>query len=343
MHGVIRRASSFNTNRIEHLYQDPHIHDRNLILHYGDMTDSMNMTKIIKDVSPDEIYNLAAMSHVHVSFDMPEYVANTDGIGALRVLEAIRLLGLSNKTKMYQAATSELYGNADIVPQSEKTPFKPRSPYAVAKLYSYWITRNYREAYNMFACNGILFNHESPVRGETFVTRKITRAASKIALGLQDKMYLGNLNAKRDWGHAKDYVRMMWMILQADNPSDWVISTGKTTSVREFLSMAFSYIGIELTFKGTGVEETAIVSSCSNPQYQLEIGQEVVSIDPNYFRPNEVDFLVGDSSKAHKELGWKPEYNLEQLVAEMMDSDLKQVTKDQYLLDGGYATRKYFE
>ena len=244
---------------------------------------------------------------------------------------------------MFQAATSELYGNVDIVPQSEETPFKPRSPYAVAKLYSYWITRNYRDAYNMFACNGILFNHESPVRGETFVTRKITRAASKIALGLQDKMYLGNLNAKRDWGHAKDYVRMMWMILQADNPSDWVISTGKTTSVRDFLSMAFSYIGIGLTFKGIGIEERAIVSSCSNPKYQLEIGREIVSIDPNYFRPNEVDFLVGDSSKAHTELGWKPEYNLEQLVAEMMDSDLKQVTKDQYLLEGGYATRNYFE
>ena len=343
VHGIKRRSSSFNTDRIEHLYQDPHIENRNLILHYGDMTDSMNLTKIIKEVQPDEIYNLAAMSHVHVSFEIPEYVANTDGIGALRILEAIRLLGLTNKTKVYQASTSELYGKAEEVPQSETTPFHPRSPYGVAKLYAFWTTINYREAYNMFACNGILFNHESPVRGETFVTRKITRAASKIAIGLQDKLYLGNLDAKRDWGHAKDYVRMMWMILQADKPEDWVIATGKTTTVRDFVKMAFAYAGIKLEFKGVGVEETAIVVSCSNKKFQVEIGKEVVAVDSRYFRPTEIDLLIGDSTKANTKLGWFPEYNLEQLINEMMDSDLKLVTKHQYLKDGGYIIMNYFE
>ena len=343
VHGIKRRASSFNTDRIDHLYQDPHVKNRNLILHYGDMTDSMNLTKIIKEVQPDEIYNLAAMSHVQVSFEIPEYVANTDGIGALRILEAIRLLGLTAKTKVYQASTSELYGKAQEVPQSETTPFYPRSPYGVAKMYAYWITVNYREAYNMFACNGILFNHESPVRGETFVTRKITRAASKIALGLQDKLHLGNLDAKRDWGHAKDYVRMMWMILQAENAEDWVIATGKTTTVRDFVKMAFAYAGIELEFKGKGKDEKGIVSSCSNPKYQVQIGKEVVAIDPSYFRPTEVDLLIGDATKANTKLGWIPEYTLEQLINEMMESDVKLMTKDQYLKDGGYTTMNFFE
>jgi GDPmannose 4,6-dehydratase len=343
VHGIKRRASSFNTDRIDHLYQDPHVKNRNLILHYGDMTDSMNLTKIIKEVQPDEIYNLAAMSHVQVSFEIPEYVANTDGIGALRILEAIRLLGLTAKTKVYQASTSELFGKAQEVPQSETTPFYPRSPYGVAKMYAYWITVNYREAYNMFACNGILFNHESPVRGETFVTRKITRAASKIALGLQDKLHLGNLDAKRDWGHAKDYVRMMWMILQAEKAEDWVIATGKTTTVRNFVKMAFAYAGIELEFKGKGKDEKGIVSSCSNHKYQVQIGKEVVAIDPSYFRPTEVDLLIGDATKANTKLGWIPEYTLEQLINEMMESDLKLMTKNQYLKDGGYTTMNFFE
>ena len=343
VHGVKRRASSFNTDRIEHLYQDPHIENRNLILHYGDMTDSMNLIKIIKEVQPDEIYNLAAMSHVHVSFQIPEYVANTDGVGTLRVLEAIRLLGLTEKTKVYQASTSELYGKAQEVPQSESTPFYPRSPYAVAKMYAYWIAVNYREAYGIFACNGILFNHESPVRGETFVTRKITRAASKIALGLQDKLHLGNLDAKRDWGHAKDYVRMMWMILQAEVAEDWVIATGKTTTVRDFVKMSFAHAGIELEFKGEGEHEKGIVVSCSNKKYQVEIGKEVVAVDTTYFRPTEVDLLIGDPTKANTKLGWIPEYNLEQLINEMMESDLKLMTKDQYLKDGGYTIINYFE
>ena len=343
VHGIKRRSSSFNTDRIDHLYQDPHLQERNLILHYGDMTDSMNLTKIIQEVQPDEIYNLAAMSHVHVSFEIPEYVVNTDGVGTLRVLEAIRLLGLTEKTKVYQASTSELYGKVQEVPQSETTPFYPRSPYGVAKLYAYWITVNYREAYNIFACNGILFNHESPVRGETFVTRKITRAASKIALGLQDRLYLGNLDAKRDWGHAKDYVRMMWMILQADKPEDWVIATGKTTTVRDFVRMAFSYAGIEIAFKGEGKDEKGIVTSCKDPNYQIDIGKEVVMVDSTYFRPTEVDLLIGDATKAKTKLGWVPEYTLEELVHEMMDSDLKLMTKDQYLKDGGYTLMNYFE
>tara|TARA_B100001758_G_scaffold247953_1_gene269039 strand:+ start:25896 stop:27014 length:1119 start_codon:yes stop_codon:yes gene_type:complete len=343
VHGIKRRSSSFNTDRIDHLYQDPHIKDRHLILHYGDMTDSMSLMKIIKTVCPDEIYNLAAMSHVHVSFQIPEYVANTDGLGALRVLEAIRLLGLSNKIKVYQASTSELYGKAQEIPQSETTPFYPRSPYAVAKLYAFWATKNYREAYGMFACNGILFNHESPVRGETFVTRKITRGVAKIALGLEEKLYLGNLGASRDWGHAKDYVRMMWMILQADKPEDWVIATGKTTTVRDFVKMAFSFIGIELEFQGEGEDEKGIVVSCSNTKYQIQKGREIVLVDRTYFRPTEVDLLIGDATKARTKLGWTPEYTLEELIYEMMESDLNLMTKNQYLKDGGYTIRNYFE
>ena len=343
VHGVKRRSSLFNTDRIDHLYQDPHVENRNLILHFGDMTDSMNLTRIIQETQPDEIYNLAAMSHVAVSFETPEYVANADGTGTLRILEAVKLLGLSKKTKIYQASTSELYGKVQETPQSETTPFYPRSPYAVAKMYAYWITVNYREAYGMFACNGILFNHESPVRGETFVTRKITRAASKIALGLQDKLYLGNLDAKRDWGHAKDYVRMMWMILQADEAEDWVIATGQTTTVRDFVKMAFAYAGIELEFKGEGVEEKGYVVSCSNPEYQVAIGTNVVAVDPRYFRPTEVDLLLGDPTKAEKKLGWNREYKLADLVNDMMKSDLKLMTKDVYLQEGGYRINSYFE
>ena len=344
VHGIKRRSSLFNTDRIDHLYHDSHEEGRPFYLHYGDMTDSMNLTRIIQETQPDEIYNLAAMSHVHVSFDTPEYTANADGIGTLRILEAIRLLGMEKKTKIYQASTSELYGLVQEVPQSEKTPFYPRSPYAVAKMYAYWITVNYREAYQLFACNGILFNHESPIRGETFVTRKITRAASKIALGLQDnKLYLGNLDSKRDWGHAKDYVRMMWMILQAEEPEDWVIATGVTTSVRDFVKMAFAYCGIQLEFKGVGIDEKGYVSACTDSRYSLEIGREVVAVDPKYFRPTEVDLLIGDPTKAHTKLGWIPEYDLNGLVNDMMESDLKLMTKDQYLKDGGYRVMNYFE
>jgi GDPmannose 4,6-dehydratase len=343
VHGVKRRSSLFNTDRIDHLYQDPHEKNVNFYLHFGDMTDSMNLTRIIQEVQPDEIYNLAAMSHVHVSFETPEYVANADGTGTLRILEAVKLLGLTKKTKIYQASTSELYGKVQEVPQNEKTPFYPRSPYAVAKMYAYWITVNYREAYGMFACNGILFNHESPVRGETFVTRKITRAASKIILGLQDKLYLGNLDAKRDWGHAKDYVKMMWMILQADEPEDWVIATGETTTVRDFVRMAFDYCGVELEFVGEGIDEKGFIKSCSNPKYQLEIGKEVVSVDPKYFRPTEVDLLLGDPSKAEQKLGWNREYDLKELVYDMMQSDLKLMTKDVYLKEGGYQIMSYYE
>ena len=343
VHGIKRRTSLFNTDRIDHLYHDPHIDGLDLTLHFGDMTDSMNLTRIIQEVQPDEIYNLAAMSHVAVSFETPEYVANADGTGTLRILEAVKLLGLTKKCKIYQASTSELYGKVQEVPQSETTPFYPRSPYAVAKMYAYWITVNYREAYGMFACNGILFNHESPVRGETFVTRKITRAVSKISLGLQDKLYLGNLDAKRDWGHAKDYVRMMWMILQADEPEDWVIATGTTTTVRDFVKMAFAYAGVELEFRGEGVDEVAIVKASTNPNYNVEVGKEVVAVDARYFRPTEVDLLIGDPSKANNKLGWIPEYDLKMLVDDMMQSDLKLMTKDQYLKDGGYTTMNYFE
>ncbi|WP_395166997.1 GDP-mannose 4,6-dehydratase [Francisella salimarina] len=351
VHGIKRRSSLFNTDRIDHLYQDPHVEDRNLILHYGDMTDSMNLTRIIADTQPDEIYNLAAMSHVHVSFETPEYVANADGTGTLRILEAVRLLGLEKKTKIYQASTSELYGKVQAIPQSETTPFYPRSPYAVAKMYAFWITVNYREAYDMFACNGILFNHESPVRGETFVTRKITRAASKIALNLQDKLYLGNLDAKRDWGHAKDYVRMMWMILQADQPEDWVIATGQTTTVRDFVKLSFAYAGINLRFENEGVDEIGVVDSVDLARAEkagvdlshISEGQVVVCVDPRYFRPTEVDLLLGDPTKAEQKLGWSREYDLEHLVNDMMESDLKLMTKDVYLKDGGYKIMSYFE
>ena len=335
VHGIKRRSSSFNTQRIDHLYQDPHFENRNFILHYGDMTDSMSITKIIKDVMPDEIYNLAAMSHVHVSFQIPEYVANTDALGTLRILEAVRLLGLETKTKIYQASTSELYGKVMQVPQSENTPFYPRSPYAAAKLYAYWITVNYREAYNLFACNGILFNHESPVRGETFVTRKITMAVSKIVNNLQDKLYLGNLNAKRDWGHAKDYVKAMWMILQANKAEDWVIATGITTTVRDFVRLSFKEVGIELEFRGKGINEKAFVISCRKKEFQLKLGKEILSIDPTYFRPSEVDLLIGDPTKAKEKLGWNTEYDLESLIKDMVQSDIKLMRK-KYLTKGGY-------
>jgi len=343
VHGLKRRSSLLNTDRIDHLYQDPHTENKNFILHYGDMTDSTNLIRLIQEIQPDEIYNLAAMSHVAVSFETPEYTGNADGLGTLRILDAVRLLGLEKKTRIYQASTSELYGKVQEVPQTETTPFYPRSPYAVAKMYAFWITVNYREAYDMFACNGILFNHESPIRGETFVTRKITRAASKIALGLQDKIYLGNLDAQRDWGHAKDYVRMMWMILQADEAEDWVIATGKTTSVRDFVKMSFAEVGIEIEFKGEGVDEIGYVKNCSNPAYQLEIGKEIISVDPKYFRPTEVELLIGDASKAKNKLGWVPKYSLEELVKEMMQSDIKLMKKDQYLKEGGFTTFNYFE
>ncbi len=343
VHGLKRRASLFNTDRIDHLYQDPHIENRNFILHYGDMTDSTNLIRLIQEIQPDEIYNLAAMSHVAVSFEVPEYTANADGLGTLRILDAVRLLGLGEKTRIYQASTSELYGKVQEVPQSETTPFYPRSPYAVAKMYAFWITVNYREAYGMYACNGILFNHESPIRGETFVTRKITRAAARIGLGLQDKIYLGNLDAQRDWGHAKDYVRMMWMILQAEEAEDWVIATGKTTPVRDFVRMAFGELGITLEFKGEGVAEKAYVKTCSNSEFQLEIGKEVLAIDPKYFRPTEVELLIGDATKANTKLGWIPEYDLNDLVKDMMQSDVKLMQKDQYLKSGGFQTFNYFE
>ena len=343
VHGIKRRASLFNTDRIDHLYQDPHVDNRNFYLHYGDLSDSTNLLRIIQEVQPDEIYNLGAMSHVKVSFEMPEYTGNVDGLGSLRILEAVRALGLENKTRIYQASTSELYGKIQETPQTEQTPFYPRSPYAVAKMYAYWATVNYREAYGIFACNGILFNHESPVRGETFVTRKITRATSRIALGLQEKMYLGNLDAKRDWGHAKDYVKMMWMILQAETAEDWVIATGETTSVRDFVRMAFDQVGITLEFSGKGVQEIATVTASTNPDYAVQIGQVVVAVDEKYFRPTEVDLLIGDASKAYKKLGWRPEHKLEDLVADMMQSDLNLMKKESYLKEGGYTTLNYFE
>jgi GDPmannose 4,6-dehydratase len=348
VHGIKRRSSSLNTDRIDHLYQDPHHPNQRLKLHYGDLTDAMNLTRIIEECQPDEIYNLGAMSHVKVSFDTPEYVGNVDGLGTLRILEAVRLLGLEKKTRIYQASTSELYGGMpenknDKGFYDENSPFYPRSPYGVAKIYGFWITKNYREAYNMFACNGILFNHESPRRGETFVTRKITRATARIALGLQEKIYLGNLDAKRDWGHAKDYVRMMWMILQAEQPEDWVIATGKTTTVRDFVRLAFKEVGIELEFKGKGVNETAIVVQCNHSEFQLELGKEVLSIDPAYFRPTEVDLLIGDPTKAKEKLGWIPEHDLASLVKDMMQSDVMLMQKDLYLKEGGYHTNNYFE
>jgi GDPmannose 4,6-dehydratase len=343
VHGIKRRSSLFNTDRIDHLYLDPHVENRNFILHYGDLTDSTNLIRIIQEVKPDEIYNLAAMSHVRVSFDTPEYTANADGVGTLRILEAIRILGLVGKTRLYQASSSELYGLVQEVPQTEKTPFYPRSPYAVAKLYGYWIVVNYREAYNMFACNGILFNHESPIRGETFVTRKITRAVARIALGLQDKFYLGNLSAKRDWGHAKDYIKAMYLILQQEEPDDYVIATGITTEIREFVRLAFMEIGMEIEFRGKGVNEKGYIVACNDSRYKLEKGKEVLNVDPRYFRPTEVDLLVGDPSKAKSKLKWEPEYDLKALIKDMINSDIKLMTKEQYLQKGGYKTLNYFE
>ena len=345
VHGIKRRSSLFNTSRIDHLYQDPHHKDQRFKLHFGDLSDAMNLTRIIKEIQPDEIYNLAAMSHVAVSFDSPEYTADINGLGTLRILEAVKILGLEKKTRIYQASTSELYGGMaenknERMFYDESSSFHPRSPYGVAKIYAFWITKNYREAYNMFACNGILFNHESPRRGETFVSRKITRAVSKIALGLEDKLYLGNLEAKRDWGHAKDYVRVMWMILQAEKAEDWVIATGVTTTVREFVCLAFSEVGIELTFKGEGKDEKAYVKSCNNKDFQVKIGKEVLSVDPSYFRPTEVDLLIGDSSKARNKLGWVPEYDLASLVKDMMKSDMLLMKKDIDLLKAGHKISK---
>ena len=357
VHGIKRRTSLFNTDRIDHLYQDPHVANRNLILHYGDLTDSMNLTKIIQEVQPDEIYNLAAMSHVKVSFDTPEYVANADGIGTLRILEAVRLLGLTEKSRIYQASTSELYGLVQQVPQSEKTPFYPRSPYAVAKMYAYWITVNYREAYNMHASNGILFNHESPQRGETFVTRKVTRAMSRIALGLQDKVYMGNLSSKRDWGHAKDYIKAMYLILQQDQPDDYVIATGITTTIRDFIKMAGAEVGLEIDFNGEGVDEKGILTAVDEKIFCEKVGEKylhgikekiaskagIVEVDPQYFRPTEVELLIGDPTKSKTVLGWEPEYDLNGLVKDMMQSDIKLMQKDCYLKEGGYQTLNYFE
>ncbi len=342
VHGIKRRTSLFNTDRIDHLYQDPHEKQLRLKLHYGDLTDSTNLIRIIQEVQPDEIYNLAAMSHVKVSFDTPEYTANADGLGTLRILEAVRLLGLTEKTRVYQASTSELYGLVQEVPQKETTPFYPRSPYAVAKMYAFWITVNYREAYNMFACNGILFNHESPIRGETFVTRKITRAAARIALGMQEKMFLGNLDAQRDWGHAKDYVEGMYRILQADKAADYVLATGITTPVRDFIKMTFAEMGIEIEFKGKGVDEKGYVKS-SSKEHSLPAGQEIVSVDPAYFRPTEVELLIGDATKARTELGWEPKYDLPALVKDMAASDLELMKREKHLMDAGYNTFNYYE
>lgn len=342
VYGIKRRSSLFNTDRIDHLYQDPHEKNIKLELFYGDMTDSTNLIRIIQEVQPDEIYNLAAQSHVRVSFDTPEYTANVDAMGTLRLLEAIRILGLEKKTKIYQASTSELYGLVQETPQSEKTPFYPRSPYACAKIYAYWITVNYREAYNMFACNGILFNHESPLRGETFVTRKITRAVARIALGLQESVFLGNIDAKRDWGHAKDYVEAMWLILQQEKATDYVIATGVTTSVRDFLVRAFLHVGIKISFKGEGIDEIAFVES-SSKDCKVEIGQVIMRIDPRYFRPTEVDLLLGDPAKANKKLGWKPKFGLEELVADMMDSDMEWIKRESYLQKGGFEIKNYHE
>ena len=355
VHGIKRRSSMFNTDRIDHLYQDPHVENRNLILHYGDLTDSLNLTRIIGEVQPDEIYNLAAMSHVKVSFDTPEYTANADGLGVLRILEAVRLLNLIPKTRIYQASTSELYGLVQEVPQRETTPFYPRSPYAVAKLYGYWITVNYREAYHMHASNGILFNHESPLRGETFVTRKVTRAVSRIALDMQKKVYMGNLSSKRDWGHAKDYVRAMYAILQQDEPSDYVIATGITTTIRDFIRMAFEEIGVGIRFKGEGIDEVAILESIDEglfvkkvgdaylESFKKRVGEEVVGVDPQYFRPTEVELLIGDATKARTRLGWEPEYSLAALIEDMMKNDIKLMKKESYLKEGGYKIWNYLE
>lgn len=343
VHGVKRRASQFNTDRIDHLFQDPHEKGATLKLHYGDLTDSTNLIRLVQEIQPDEIYNLGAQSHVRVSFDSPEYTANVDAMGTLRLLEAIRICSLENKTKIYQASTSELYGLVQETPQKETTPFYPRSPYACAKMYAYWITVNYREAYKMYACNGILFNHESPIRGETFVTRKITRAVSRIALGLQKEVYMGNIDSLRDWGHAQDYIEAMWLMLQQDEPEDFVIATGVTTKVRDFITMAFNHVGIEVEYEGEGVDEVAKVKSCSNPKYQVPVGQVVLKIDPRYFRPTEVDLLLGDPTKAQTKLGWKPKHDLASLIKDMMDSDLHLMGKEQYLKEGGYEIKNYFE
>jgi len=343
VHGIKRRSSLFNTDRIDHLYQDPHEKNVKLKLHYGDLSDAGNLIRIVQEVQPDEIYNLGAMSHVKVSFDSPEYAADVDGIGTLRLLEAIRILNLSDKTKFYQASTSELYGLVQQVPQSETTPFYPRSPYAVAKLYSYWITVNYREAYNMFACNGILFNHESPMRGETFATRKITRAVARIALGLQQTLYMGNIDAKRDWGHAKDYVEAMWLMLQQNKAEDFVIATGVTTTVREFIIKSFNQLGISLEFSGSGVNEKAVIAKSDNPDFKVKKGQEVVRIDPQYFRPTEVELLIGDPTKAKSKLNWNPKYDLAALVKEMVLSDLELFKRDHYLKEGGHKIFQYHE
>ena len=376
VHGIKRRASLLNTDRIDHLYQDPHVENRNLILHYGDLTDSMNLTRIIQEVQPDEIYNLAAMSHVKVSFETPEYTANADGLGTLRILEAVRLLGLTQKTRIYQASTSELYGMVQQVPQTEKTPFYPRSPYAVAKMYAYWITVNYREAYGMHASNGILFNHESPIRGETFVTRKVTRAISRIALGMQQTVFMGNLSSKRDWGHAKDYIRAMYLILQQERPDDYVIATGITTTIRDFIKLAAAEIGLEINFIGEGADEKGYLTDVDEKLFCEKVGQQylqsikarilnhpplggeegglssplgggregaIVAVDPQYFRPTEVDLLIGDATKARTQLGWEPRYNLNFLIADMMRSDIKLMRKDAYLKDGGYQVMNYFE
>lgn len=351
VHGIKRRSSLFNTERIEHIYEDPHIDGAKMKLHYGDLTDSTNLIRIIQEVQPDEIYNLGAMSHVHVSFETPEYTANCDAMGTLRLLEAIRILGLTKKTRIYQASTSELYGLVQEVPQKETTPFYPRSPYAVAKMYGFWITVNYREAYDIYACSGILFNHESPIRGETFVTRKITRAAARIALGLQDKLHLGNLNSKRDWGHAKDYIEAMWLILQQEKAEDFVIATGITTEIREFVRMAFGYLGVTMDFKGEGVDEIGFVAAIDEDKFlkmvgaacKLSVGQELVYVDPKYFRPTEVDLLIGDATKARTKLGWKPKYDLPALVDDMMQSDIRLMQKENYLREGGFAAKNYFE
>jgi GDPmannose 4,6-dehydratase len=342
VHGIKRRSSLFNTERIDHLYEDPHVLKRHMVLHYGDLTDSTNLIRIIQEVQPDEIYNLAAMSHVQVSFETPEYTANADGIGTLRILEAVRLLGLTKKTKIYQASTSELYGLVQAVPQSETTPFYPRSPYAVAKLYGYWITVNYREAYGMFACNGILFNHESPLRGETFVTRKITRGVAKIALGLQDILYLGNMNSKRDWGHAKDYVEAMYRILQQETPEDYVIATGVTTEIRDFVRMAFAEVGIEIEFSGEKENEIGKIAGCTG-EYQLPIGTTVIKVDPRYYRPTEVELLIGDATKAKQKLDWQPKYSLAELVKEMVAADVESFKKEVLLKESGFAIKNQYE
>ncbi len=337
VHGIKRRSSLFNTDRIDHLCTDPHISGKPFTLHYGDLSDATNLIRIIQDTQPDEIYNLGAMSHVKVSFDTPEYTANADGLGTLRILEAVRLLRLTKKTRIYQASTSELYGLVQEVPQTEKTPFYPRSPYAVAKMYAYWITVNYREAYNMYACNGILFNHESPLRGETFVTRKITRAVAQIALGLQEKLYIGNLDARRDWGHARDYVEAMWLILQQDTPDDYVIATGITTSVRDFITMAFREVGVGIEFRGSGINEKGYVHSVSNSEYNFKTGQEIVCVDPNYFRPTEVELLIGDASKAKQKLGWTAKCTLPELVHEMVAADIELFQKSRHLKAAGFT------